>query len=157
MDSRSVLLDSNLTVLLAVGLADPAYIVRHKRSSAFDAVDFTILTEVIRGFSQIVFSPNVLTETSNLVRQAKDPIKTAVSRSLADLINGSVEAYVESRRATMHEKYLRLGITDSVLLTQQLAGGTILTVDFDLYFAASTAGRDVINYNHLREQRKDFR
>jgi len=35
-------------------------------------------------------------------------------------------------------------------------GAHLLTVDLDLYLAASTAGYGVINYNHIREARTGF-
>jgi hypothetical protein len=152
-----LLLDSNLTVLFVVGLADPAYIGKHKRLDAFDEGDFNIVSSVISNSSGIIFTPNVLTETSNLARQINDPIKTHISHVLAHVIAQSNEMYVDSRVAVAHSDYIRLGITDAVLLTLSKSGGVLLTVDLDLYLAAQYAGLNSVNYNHLREQREDYR
>jgi hypothetical protein len=57
----------------------------------------------------------------------------------------------------MRDEFIRLGLTDSVLLELGRSGATLLTVDLDLYLAALDAGLNVINYNHLKENRPDFR
>lgn len=153
----SSLLDANLAVLFAVGLADRNYIAKHKNLSSYDTTDFDIVSGLIAKSSGIVFTPNVLTETSNLVRQIGNPIKEHVSQSLANIVNKSTEQYIESRTAVEHLNYVRLGLTDAVLLTLQASGASLITADLALYLSAANAGFNSINYNHLREQRPDFR
>ncbi len=65
--ARKLLLDANLTILFAVGATRRDYIGLHKRLRSYDATDFDILQDLIAASAGVVFSPNVLSETSNLV------------------------------------------------------------------------------------------
>jgi hypothetical protein len=152
-----IVIDTNLLVLLVVGLTNISYIEKHKRLSSFDKVDFSIATNLIDNFSNFVFTPNVISETSNLIRYLNSPIKEQVSDMFSTMICRSPEIYIESCRASRRPEYRRLGVTDSVLLELLEQGGTLFTDDLDLFLAAQSAGFEAINYNHLREQRPDYR
>jgi hypothetical protein len=153
-----LLLDANLSILLAVGITNRSYIAKHKRLEAYDAIDFDIVCNLIARSSGVIFSPNVLSETSNLVRYVDNPIKSEIAAVLARMIAEADEQFVESRQAVGRAEYIRLGLTDSVLLTQATTGATLLTSDLQLYLAAEYARLSVINYNHIRDElREDFR
>lgn len=68
MAPRPLLLDTNLLVLLAVGLADPEKITSHKRLQKYDPVDFENLTTLVESSAKLILCPNIATETSNLIR-----------------------------------------------------------------------------------------
>lgn len=70
---RQLLVDTNLTLLLVVGLTDREYIARHKRLAAYRVADFEALGATLRASSEMVFCPNVWTETSNLARCRATP------------------------------------------------------------------------------------
>jgi hypothetical protein len=61
------------------------------------------------------------------------------------------EVSVSSYAAANRTEFLRLGLTDSVVLSIAEDDIAILTADLDLYLAASTAGYNVINFNHIRD------
>jgi predicted nucleic acid-binding protein len=152
-----LLLDANLCVLLAVGTTRPSYIAKHKRLAAYDVQDFHIVDRIVARAQRILLCPNVLTEASNLARQAPEPIRREVSLMLTAIAARSIERYVESSVAMTDARYPALGLTDAVLLTLARDGGALLTADLDLYLAAVRAGHDATNYNHIREQRRDYR
>lgn len=58
---------------------------------------------------------------------------------------------MESARAAARPEFLRLGLTDSSLLEIAAEDVVVLTADFDLYRAALSAGRPVVNFNHVRD------
>jgi len=150
---RSVVaLDANLAILLAVGAADPDYIARHKRLRTYDKAAFHLLDAFLGAADGIVWCPHVLAETSNLTRHIHDPIRTEISRILASLIERYPESEVASANAASHPVYLRLGLTDSVLLRLAETGATLLTDDLDLHLATLSAGHASINFNELRDQ-----
>jgi len=154
---KPILLDANLSILIVVGLTNVSYISKHKRLSAYDEVDFKIVSNLIAASSGVIFTPNVLTETSNMVRYVGDPVRTEISKRLADVVARSQEIYVDSAQAVRRSEYIRLGITDAVLLTLAEQGGVLLTDDFDLYRAAVGSGLTAVNYSHVRmEQRPDY-
>ena len=155
--TSKILLDASLLVLLAVILATRQYIARHRRLTKYDATDLDILAGLINRSSGVIFTPNVLTETSNLARHISEPARTEVAATLARLIGRAEEHVVASRRAVLRPEYLRLGLTDAILLEALQTGTVLVTDDLDLHLAASIAGLSVVNLTHLRDQRSDFR
>ena len=101
-----------------------------------------------------MFTPNVLSETSNLIRYITEPRRSEIATVLQRLIAGTEKRYVPSRVASARPEYGPLGLTDAVLLELCEPGTTLLTVDVQLYLAAERARRSVVNFNHLREQQR---
>ena len=155
--TSKILLDANLSILLAVGLTKREYIAEHKRLTKYDATDLDILSRLIDQSSGVIFTPNTLTETSNLARYIPEPARTEIAATLAWLIDRAEERVVASGRAVLRPEYLKLGLTDAVLLEALHTGTILVTDDLDLYLAASMTGMSVVNFNHLRDQRPDFR
>jgi len=157
--ARPILLDSNLSVLLCVGLVGMAHIRAHKRlNGQYDETDFVLLRLVIERSRRLVVCPNVATETSNLVRQSGIGLRQAAAEMQRRLIKDAQEFYFESGLAVDDPDYLRLGVTDAVLL-QLLAANqelVLLTVDLDLYLAGANRSLNVFNFNHIRNERADF-
>ncbi|MEX6506615.1 PIN domain-containing protein [Jiella sp. M17.18] len=156
MASRPILVDTNLLVLLAVGLISPSHIKRHKRLQQYDEIDFRALEELIAASSGAIFCPNVSTETSNLVRYVAEPLRSRVGLVLAELIRRAEESLVPNRDAVDHPAYARLGLTDAVLLMLAARGATLVTDDLPLYLAAVAAGQEAINFAHVQARRPDF-
>jgi len=151
-----IVLDTNLLLLLTVGLANREYVTRHKRLQSFDAGDFDLLLKVVRGASGVILIPHVLAETSNLARYCKDTMRFEIASKLGTVISDGTEHFLPSRVAVSRPEYLSLGLTDAVLLETTASGGTLMTADFDLYWAALTAGMNVENFSHIKEQRAGF-
>jgi len=148
-----VLVDTNLLLLLAVGITDRSYVARHRRLSAFDLKDFDTVYELVDSFAGIASCPNIWSETSNLIRYVSEPMSGQIATTLKSLVERSEEFYTESRQALRRREYHRLGVTDAVLLEMARTGHVLLTDDFPVYYAAANAGYQAINYNHIREER----
>lgn len=150
-----VLLDANLLLLLIVGSAGRHLIGRHKRLRAFSQEDFDQLRGILRSASVIQTSPNVLTECSNLSRQIEGPARRRISEAFHDITRVTAEVHVQALEVTPSENFLRLGLTDAILLSLFQAGHSVLlTADLDLFVTA--CGIDparAVNWNHLREKR----
>ena len=146
-----ILIDTNLLVLLAVGLASRKYISRHKRLSAFDEADFDIVYTHMNRSDGLLFCPNVLSEASNLLSYGEGPIHNEIAGSLSRMIAKFDEQYLTSAAATKDDAYTSLGITDAVLLTLARTGATLWTTDLELYLEAARRGLPAVNYNHIRE------
>jgi hypothetical protein len=93
----TVVLDSNLLVLLAVGSLDKDLIREHKRTSQFTVEDFDLLLTLLGAFSEVLVTPNGLTETSNLLQYIKQPHRSKLLAILAVLTERLTEEYVPSR------------------------------------------------------------
>lgn len=145
-----------MLILYIVGSTSRSYIGAHKRLREYDEADYDLLLGEIEPASEVLVTPNSLTETSNLIKNIGDPAKSEIFQSFKMLIERSTERYVESRAGAAQPEFVRLGLTDSVLLSLTDSSITLLTVDSDLYQAAARRGDFAINFNHLRDSRTRF-
>jgi len=87
-----------------------------------------------------------------MAKQIKEPARTQICEVFRTFVKmtETEEKYEESERTVDHNEFLRLGLADSVLLAAAAEAHTLLTVDLDLYLAATSRGYNVINFNHER-------
>jgi hypothetical protein len=152
MYHKTVIVDANLLLLLVVGLTRRSYIEKHKRLQEYEEYDFDLLKTLIDSAAKVIVTPNTLTETSNLVKRIGEPARTQIYKQLRLVVKAFEEQYVESNRAVDRAEFLRLGLADAVQLDIVSESHTLLTVDLDLYLAASARGVDAVNFNYLRFQ-----
>lgn len=152
MNDLAVAIDSNLLLLLVVGMTNRDYVSKHKRLQEFTSADYDLLQEQLSVASEIVVTPNTLTETSNLIDHISDPARSQIYAKLVELLNlpEAREAYVSSRSATARQELPRLGLTDCALLEVCADGTPLITVDLKLFLAAVGNGSKALNFNHLR-------
>ena len=151
MGGPKFLIDANLIVLLAVGLADVRWIAGHKRLKGYGPEDFVILQNMLSKATQITSLPNAWTEASNLLGQGGNNIQTnEILLKFQYLVKDFGCAYVPGATAVARSEFKFLGLTDCALL--ELAGldFTILSADHKLCIAAEKAGLKASNFNHFR-------
>lgn len=152
MRPTDIIIDTQLLVLLIVGNASTEIIKRHKRvHPKYDEQAYDLLRTTLGRATRIVVTPNVLAETSNLIRQTAEPDRTSVMTAFHALFGKFEEMHVPGEIASTNGTFFRLGLTDAALLEVGDGSSLLLTDDFDLYMAASHAGRQVMNFNHARE------
>jgi len=148
-----LLIDTNLLVLFVVGTASKEYIAKHKKLTAFTVEDYDRLVKIIARASEVLVTPNTLTETSNLAAYINEPARSKVLNVLRTVIaSASQERYVPSSVAAERKEFVRLGLADAALLEIAAKDVTLLTTDFDLYNIALAKGAQALNFNHLRDQ-----
>ncbi len=152
-------IDANLLILLVVGRVQRDLIGIHRRLKTYSPSDYDILVGLIEPTTKLFVTPNTLTETSNLLtdNRAVDVGKAELRRRLFEelryLVVESREVVVSSNKAVQNQEYMRLGLTDAVLIEVASPFTPVLTADRKLYYAI--AARDVRaaeNFNHLRDQ-----
>jgi len=148
MRLEGVFVDTNLLVLLVIGLWDESRIGIHNRTRRFTRGDFAVLLELVSRIPCLFVTPNTLTEASNLLEDKRDP---RPMQWLRELISRSKEVVVSSRTASTNKRFVGLGLTDTVLLAEASSSKPLITDDLDLYsIAAGTKGYKVAyNFNHL--------
>lgn len=150
----ALVLDSNLLVLYITGLASKSYINSNKRLRANSYSHFVLLDEFISEASNILLTPNTVTERSNLLDCFKNPAERAdVSVVLHALLKECGERYVPSVDACERPEFRAVGITDTVLLTLSTKPSVLLTSDHDLVQAAIRAGCAALNFTHEADNR----
>jgi hypothetical protein len=157
MKYEAIVLDTNLLLLLIVGSQDLNFLRMHDRFRKYDAQgDYNLLVNFLTLSSSLILTPNTLTETSNLLRQIKSPAKDILSNRLKLFIERYQEIYIPSEECAERSEFLSLGLTDSALLqlTMNNSSGNsilLLTMDLELYIAATMLNLNVINFNQLRK------
>ena len=145
------MVDSNLLILLIVGLTEPALIGRHKVLKRYDQDSFQLLLLHLQNYSALISTPNILTETSNLASQIDATAKRAIRVTVSDFVAKNLEIAVRSVAAARHPEFLRLGLTDAAILSILDRDTLLLTDDLDLWSAAQSHGLHAKNFSHLRE------
>ena len=109
----SVIIDTNLLMLLIVGLADRRYIAMHKNLSDYDEADFELLTYAISTYSDIVLIPHIMAEVSSLARQIKDPARSRIQHKIRDLVEQTIEIPIPSMTGVRRDEFGIFGVTDA--------------------------------------------
>jgi predicted nuclease of predicted toxin-antitoxin system len=149
MEQR-VLIDTNLLMLLAVGIHNKGYVATHKRTSMFTGDDFEVLAILIDG-ATIVLTPHILTEASNLLWQCAEPHKSSIRQVLADIASSCEELFLASSEVVRCTEFRKLGLTDAAVLALADDAVLLLTQDLDLYLAAQCRGIKAENFTHFRD------
>ena len=144
---KAVVVDTQLLVLLIVGLTNPQFIGRHKRvTPVYNEAHFNALKTILTQAPKLVCTPHILTETSNLLRQSGDPMRSQIMTAFKRFIDSADERRVQSARAAEQPSFVRLGLTDAAILSLDPAEvQVLLTVDHDLHIASLEKGFDARN------------
>ncbi len=154
MSGLAVALDSNLLLLFVVGNTSRDLIAKHKRLREFDTEDYDLLRDQLSAATQIIVTPNTLTETSNLIDHIAEPARGQIYGTLRALVANPAtrETYVPSVSASRRAELPRLGLTDCALLELVAQGLPLITVNLRLFLAAIGSGGKALNFNHLRDR-----
>ena len=146
MPANKVVIDTNLLVLLIVGLVDEKK-VGTKRTKEFTRQHYLGLLGFLQDMDTVYVTPNVLTETSNLLRGLRDP---RLMERLRCLVEQSREIPIQSKIAVRNKKFPQVGLADAALLEVISAKKPLLTTDFAL-FSIACAKEDgaAFNFWHL--------
>jgi len=147
---KGLLIDTNLLLLFFVGLHNRKSIQRFKRTRQFIPEDFDCLTSLIQLFKQVVTTPSVLTEASNLLGQLPEAIRFSVFQRFSLAIQRFQENFTPSRELAQERYFPKFGLTDAGIVHGAKGKFLVLTDDFRLAGYLERHGIDVVNFNHLR-------
>ena len=152
MPAAAFFVDANLLVLFVAGLVDETLIGKHRRLREFSVDDYEKLRNLIAGVERVLVTPNTLTEASNLLGQHGEPERSQLLDGLRYVIEESREIVVASAEAARSRVFHRLGLTDAALFEVATVERPLVTVDLDLYLAASSKDAGAaLNFTYLRE------
>jgi len=147
---EGLLIDSNLLLLLFVGLHDPTRIEKFKRTAQFTVEDFKLLVKYIEGFNEVITTPSILTEVSNLLGQLPDSLRSFFYQRFAHALRDLHEHYTPSQELCDEGAFPKFGLTDMAILRAASGKYHVLTDDLRLTQYLLSQNVDVINFNHLR-------
>jgi len=149
---RSVLLDTNLLVLLIIGLYDKKIIGTHKRTKSFTEEDFDLLINHIGGYEILWVTSHCIAEVSNLLKQTHEIQAKELLNYFSEFICDKRESHIPKEVVFKNNRFVRLGVSDTGIAIKSKRVDCVFTVDFDLYNEILKLGNKVINFNHLRTE-----
>lgn len=148
--AKSILLDTNLLVVLVVGLLDPSMIGNHKRTKNYTPEDFESLKSVLDNYQELWITNQSVAEASNLLRHTNADNAEKLLKILSNLVSRYKESNISSRDIFEESCALKLGVTDAGLARKSKRVTNLLTADLDLYLEVSGRFNNAINFNHIR-------
>jgi predicted nucleic acid-binding protein len=149
-----LLIDTNLFVLWVVGLVNPHRISTYKRTSSYEVEDFSLLVNSVLRGREVVTTPHILAEVSNLT-DLSGPEREVARRVLKTAINNLQEIFVPAVQVAEELTYPRLGLSDAGILSVARDHQChVATDDFDLYHALTGAGLGCTYFTYLRVQQR---
>lgn len=148
--NKGLLIDSNLLLLFFVGLHDRTWIRRFRRTAKFSIEDFDTLVGLIEGSKDIVTTPSILTEVSNLLGQLPKNLKISFFRRFSYGLKNLHEHYAASSELAEEKCFPKFGLTDAAILQAARGKIVVLTDDLPLVQFLQHENIEVVNFNHLR-------
>ena len=143
---KAVAIDTNLLVLLVVGMTDPDYIKRHRRlHPTYKSRHFDLVREILIRAPKVICTAHILAEASNLLRQIGDPMRSEIMATYRIFIQSAEEPLIPAKQASQSSSFIPLGLTDAAILSLDPTDVLLLTVDHDLHIASSERGFEVLN------------
>jgi len=136
--------------LLFVGQYDPTRIEKFKRTDQFTIGDFELLADYIEQFKEVITTPSILTEVSNLLGQLPENLRYYFWQHFARGLKNLHEHYTPSQELGDQNAFPKFGLTDTAILDAASGRYLVLTDDFRLTQYLTGQNIDVINFNHLR-------
>jgi hypothetical protein len=153
---RSVLLDSNLLLVLLIGSFDPKLFDRFKRVSDYTTEDYDLLVRLLGSFRILLTTPHIFTEVSNLANSLPERVKLDWFQSFAALLGsqtntpGLRERWMSAETLAAMPEFSAFGITDAALSTLA-SEALIITEDRRLSGRLKQQGTPVLNFGDLRK------
>jgi hypothetical protein len=150
---KGILLDTNLLLLLFVGLLDSDLVNNFKRTKnqQFTEKDFLLLAGIVKNFSKIVTTPHILTETSNFIFQLDGKKQQLALQIIAENIQSFKERSKESKKLVLAGEFFNFGLTDTAILDLPPKKYLVLSIDAALVIALQKKGVDAINFTRFRQ------
>lgn len=146
---QNLLLDSNLLLLLMIGSYNRNLIASFKRVDSFNLWDYELLERLVTSFRDLVATPHILTEVSNLANSLPVPLKTFWFDHFALRIARIEERHIPAAELLALPEFSVFGITDAALAL--LAKGTLLvTADDRLCSHLQRRQLLAISFNQVR-------
>lgn len=151
--SKTLLLDTNLLLLLFIGGKNSSLIQKARTLSAFVEDDYDLLGDIVNNnsFQSIVTTPHIMTEVSNLLGKEREDIRRLGREAMAEFLGKCNEQTDRSVVLVSEPEFNRLGLTDIAIAVASRLPAFVLTADLPLYLYMSSLGLEAENFNHIRQ------
>jgi rRNA-processing protein FCF1 len=149
-----IVVDANLLLLLLIGTVNKDYIEKFKRTSMYTKNDYNLLVEILKNYSKIITTPNILTEVNNFTKQAQKPNKNDVIVCFSKWLSSGFieEEFIESRVVCNDQSFFYLGLTDTSIIKLSKERLGVITKDKHLFLELDRRQIPVINFSDYMER-----
>jgi hypothetical protein len=148
--AKGLIIDTNLLLVLFVGIMDPKLIPKFKRTDTFIVEDFLTIRRFVDLFKKIVVTQSILTEVSNLIGLLDDKRSVLCHKLFPEYMKVLTEESVPSIELIVLEPFSKFGLADTGIIHQAAGNYLVLTDDFRLAGYMNSRNVDAINFNHIR-------
>ena len=154
---RTLLLDANLLVIIAIGLTDETLLDGNLLGN-YAAEDFDLITNIVRVSERAIVTPYILTEVNGLLNKtgfAREACRTTLCEGIIPIFE---ERYNASRELATNAKIIRqFGLTDASIVEAALDDTFVLTADGPLCGYLRGNGKAAWHYDEIRHIAKSLR
>jgi len=152
---KGIVVDTNLLILLLIGLYDLDEIEKNKRlkNNSFEKEDFHKLVSLIDAVSnEITITPNILTEVCNLTENYNNETEYAFFKFIEEFVKTLEERNANSNEIIHNNQtaFYKFGLSDSSITNLSKEEYLIITVDLPLYHFLISQNLPAINYTDFR-------
>ncbi len=141
--NRTAVIDTNL-ILLVMFAANNRNPANDTRLSRYSGIDLKTIQNLISNFKSLIVTPNILTETSNLLKGFYE------HQWLREFISQIAETYIPSNVVVEEQFFNILGLSDASFFGDEFSGCYIVTDDQPLSNYLASRGRPCIYYSDYR-------
>lgn len=147
---RGLLLDTNILLLLGVGLIRAELVDRFKRTASYSRRDYNLVLRYSGRAGRLVTTPHILAEFSNLFFAGISKGSVSPANAIA-AIREMTEFVIVKNDWIQSPDLARLGVTDvGIVIAARRERVLVMTDDAALYRRLESEQCAVRNINHLR-------
>ncbi len=149
---KGILLDTELLLLLCVGIYRPQLVENSRITTNYSIEDFRIVAGIAAQYSPLYVSPQVLAEFSNHADRLGSKVMRKFYSSIEKILKVQFEVHIP-KDVMVDENYLpALGFTDvSMMKICEENDCVLFTADLQLASICTSKKIDVVNFNHIRD------
>ncbi len=147
---KGILLDTELLLLLCVGIYKTQLVEKIKITNKYSVDDFNTVANIVAQFSPLYVSPQVLAEFSNHSDRLGNNVMREFYSSIGKILKDQLEVHIP-KDVIIDENYLPvLGFTDvSMMKICEEKGCVLFTADLQLAGICNSKRINVVNFNHI--------
>jgi hypothetical protein len=149
---ETILVDSNILVLVVIGTLAPERIERFSRTKKYTTGDFETVGNLISGFRWSITTPHVLSQVSDLLDLPRldYELSAAVVSTLRHIYATNIERHVPARSLAKGGAFPSIGLADCSIIEAARRGCTVLTDDLSLHNTLRAHGYISVNFTEVR-------
>jgi hypothetical protein len=148
--ARGAVIDTNLLLVYLVGVCSEEWIREFKCTATYDIESFRGLLRFISQFHELIVTPHILSEVSNLGAKLGGRRSPRFFDALRTFVGEATERYEPARAPVANPHFPMIGVADSSIAELATQGFLVVTDDLRLAGKLKKQGGATVNFNHIR-------